>query len=389
VTVLARFEDQTRLEEIADQIGQDVLAPNADQVDREARFPRESIAAFRQHGLLSAYIPVEFGGGGASFRELNELCERFGHYCASSAMIFAMHQIQVACLVHHAAHTERGRDVLRDICVKQSLLASATTEIGTGGDLGSSVCAAEDLGNAIRIDKQAPVISYAEDADAILVTCRAHSDAAPGDQLHVLVERTQYRLEQISGWDTMGFRGTCSSGYRLIAETPIESVLPAPFATILGQTMQPVSHLLWGSLWLGMAHSAASIARRQVRTLIRKGGVPATTHLRLAEMDESLHRMRSSLREAISVYQDILDQGSFARTQAFSFGTSMNNIKLICSEGVVDVVSKAMVIAGISAYRNDSEMSLTRLLRDAYGTLLMVNNDRIRSHNAAMQLAQR
>jgi acyl-CoA dehydrogenase len=389
MTSVALFEPPRGLEELADQIGHDVLALYANQVDREARFPRESVAAFRQHRLLGAYVPVEFGGGGVSFRELCELSERFGHYCASSAMIFAMHQIQVACLVHHAANTDRGREILRDIAGRQSLLASATTEAGTGGDLGSSVCAAEELGDTIRIDKQAPVISYAEDADAILVTCRAHAEATPGDQIQVLVERTHCRLEPISGWDTMGFRGTCSSGYRLLAETPIENVLPAPFATILGQTMQPVSHLLWGSLWLGMAQSAASTARRQVRNMARKGGVSPTTHLRLAEMDEGLHRMRSALREAIDVYQEILRQGNFVRTQAFSFGTSMNNIKLICSEGVVDVVSKAMVIAGISAYRNDSESSLARVLRDAYGTLLMVNNDRIRSHNAAMQLAQR
>lgn len=389
MTAAARFDTPSAFESIVDEIGENVLAVHADAVDREARFPRESVDAFRQHRLLSAYVPQALGGSGVSMRTLCDLSNRMGFHCASSAMIFAMHQIQVACLVHHATTSERGRQILREVASRELLLASATTEIGTGGDLGSSICAAEDLGTCLRVDKQAPVISYGEDADAILITCKAHPDAARSDQIHVFAEKNQYRLEPISTWDTLGFRGTCSQGYRVIAEVPIDNVLPAPFATILMQTMQPTAHLLWGSLWLGMAQSAAAIARRQVRNLARKGAVPPTTHLRLAEMDESLHRMRASLEQAVDVYQEVLDEDKLVRTQAFSFGTSMNNIKLICSEGVVDVVSKAMVIAGISAYRNDGEYSLTRLLRDAYGTLLMVNNDRIRSHNAAMQLAQR
>ena len=36
-----------------------------------------------------------------------------------------------------------------------------------------------------------------------------------------------------------------------------------------------------------------------------------------------------------------------------------------------------MLICGMSGYRIDSKFSLGRLLRDAYGAALMINNDRI------------
>lgn len=381
--------DQSALEHDLDSILDDVVGKYAADVDLNARFPAEAIDALRGLRLLGGYVPVRHGGLGLDLRTLCRISERLGTRCASTAMIFAMHQIQVACLVHHASDKIGDSLFLRRLAMEQLLLASATTEIGTGGDLGVSVCAVEELPSCVRIEKQAPVISYAEYADAILVTARRSSQSAANDQVQVVVDRSSARLKCISTWDSLGFRGTCSLGFHLTAEVPAENVQSTPFSTILAQTMQPVSHLLWGSLWLGIAQDAASRARRAVRASAKTSAVAATTQLRLAEMDESLFRMRSTLRNALDNYQSIIDNGAWHLTQAFSFGTSVNNIKLICSEAVVDVVGKALVICGISGYRNDSEYSLGRQLRDAYGALLMVNNDRIRSHNAAMQLAQR
>ena len=67
----------------------------------------------------------------------------------------------------------------------------------------------------------------------------------------------------------------------------------------------------------------------------------------------------------------------------------MNELKLTASQLVVDVVLRAMLICGISGYRNDSKLSLGRHLRDAIGAGLMVNNDRILGQNAALHVALR
>ena len=64
-------------------------------------------------------------------------------------------------------------------------------------------------------------------------------------------------------------------------------------------------------------------------------------------------------------------------------------MKITCSELVVDIVGRSLQIVGISGYKNDSKSSLGRHLRDAYGASLMVNNDRIRGHNATMQVVYR
>src|SRR5438270_201653 len=108
-------------------------------VAEHARFPHESFAALRAERLLSCYVPIELGGMGLDIAQVSALCEALGHYCGSTAMIFAMHQIQVACIVHHALGTPFFRDYARQIAAKELLIASATTALGIGGDGRSSL----------------------------------------------------------------------------------------------------------------------------------------------------------------------------------------------------------------------------------------------------------
>jgi acyl-CoA dehydrogenase len=378
------------LEEVH-RIGREAVAPHAEAVDRDARFPREAFDALKAAKLLSCYVPVEFGGMGLTFQELTKVCEALGHYCGSTAMVFAMHQIQVACITHHALGSEYFRNYTRELVEKQYLLASATTELGIGGDVRSSLCAVEVAEGRYRVEKQAPVISYGEAADAILVTCRRAPDAGRNDQSHILVHKADCTLTPLSGWDTLGFRGTCSSGFVLKAEGNAEQILPVPYAEIHAKTMHPFSHGVWSSLWLGIALDAMGKARAFVRAEARKtpGTLPPSA-LRLAELDNVLFSMRGGVYQSIAEYQELLLQGGqepFVSNYGFALRT--NNLKIATSQLLVEVVGKAMIICGISGYRNDSKFTLGRHLRDAYGAQLMVNNDRIMGQSSTIQVAMR
>lgn len=371
-------------------IGREVVAPSAADVDREARFPVEAFAALKAEKLLSAYIPVDYGGMGLDIPKVSQVCEALGHYCASTAMIFAMHQIQVACIVHHALGSAFFRDYARDISAKQLLLASATTELGIGGDARSSICAVKVVADHFILEKQAPVISYGEQADAVVVTCRKSEDAARNDQVLVLVRKEDCTLRRLSQWDTLGFRGTCSPGFELKSLGHAEQIFPEPYAFIHGKTQHPVAHILWASLWVGLAGDALSRARSAVRAEARKnpGAMPISA-TRLAEADTVHNTMKSTLEAAIADYHRSLNAGNPDAFANFGFAIRINNLKLTCSQLVLDVVTRAMVICGIAGYRNDSKLTLGRHLRDAMGASLMVNNDRILGQNATMQVGLR
>ena len=371
-------------------IGREVIAAHADAVDREARFPEEAINALKAEKLLSAYIPVEYGGLGLNITELSVICEVLGQYCASTAMVFAMHQIQVGCIVHHALGSEFFRGYVGEMVTKQYLLASATTELGIGGDVRSSICAVKVDGDFFTLEKQTPVISYGEVADAILVTCRKSEDAARNDQLQVLVRKQDYTLKRLSGWDTLGFRGTCSLGFALTSTGRAEQILPEPYATIHSKTMHPFAHSVWGSLWLGIATDALSRARTAVRAEARKSpGVIPISATRLAEADIVLFGMRNSVQLTIADYHRLLIEDAPESFSNFAFAIKINNLKISCSQLVIDIVGRAMLICGIAGYKNDSKLSLGRHLRDAHGAMVMVNNDRILGQSATMQVGQR
>ena len=374
---------------IVEHIGKTSIAPHADAADRDARFPSEAFAAIKLEKLLSSYIPTKFGGDGLTISQLCKVCEVMAHYDASTAMIFAMHQIQVACIVDHAQDNEFFSQYLREICDQQLLLASATTEMGVGGDVRSSICAVNIKGDRFALTKKAPVISYALNSDAIMVTCRSSEDARSSDQSVVLVKTSDRELEQITGWDTLGFRATCSCGFVLKSAGDARQVMPVPYADILAKSMHPVSHLTWGALWTGLAASAVDIARKTVREAARKNpDVPPVSALRLSEVNEVLFSMRSGLYEAINEYQSLLEAGDDRAFENFGFAIKINNVKVRCSEMVVDSRwARHCKLWVFPDTRMTAAKSLSRHLRDAYGASLMVNNDRIRGHNATMQIA--
>ena len=337
--------------------------------------------------MLSILVPVRLGGDGATLSEAAAATAALARHCASTAMIYAMHNLQVACLVRHAP-TERLEAYLRDLVSHQYLLASATTELGTGGDTRSSVCALTREGGRYQLEKQAPVISYGENADGILVTCRRAPDSPPSDQALVLCAAPDFQLEQLSGWDTLGLRGTCSAGFALTAEGDEADVLPVPFADISAQTMLPVSHILWSHVWLGIATEALDRARRSVQSEARKKpGVTPPAALRLAELTTLYDQLAALVHGAARTFDEIADDPE--ALSRLSFTASMNSLKVSASTLVVDVVSGAMGVCGIAGYRLDSPYTMGRLLRDAYGASLMVNNDRILANNAQLLLMNR
>lgn len=360
----------------AAQAAAEIAGRYADDVDVQGRFPREAMAAVKSQRLLSMMIEPSLGGAGADLTAIAQVTAILAKACASTGMIFAMHQIKLSSLVTHG-DTGWHRTFQQRVAADQLLLASATTETGIGGDLRNSICAVEVDGPAARLSKDATVISYAEDADAILATSRSGPDAPSSDQVMSVLLKSQYSLEKTTQWNTLGMRGTRSEGFILKAEFPAEQIFTKPFAEIAAQSMLAASHILWSAVWLGIATGAVGRAQAFVKAEVRKRpDAPRPPGLlRLAEASNMIHLMRSNLQEAIEVYRraQLTPDG----LNAVGFAVAMNNVKLASSRTLIDAVNHAMLICGIAGYRNDTPFSLGRYLRDAHSAPLMISNDRI------------
>jgi acyl-CoA dehydrogenase len=369
-------------------VARDVSAVHADDVDRSARFPSETIDALREQRALSAFIPTELGGGGVSFETLARCCLELGRRCGASAMVFAMHQIQLVTIVRHLVDDPWFEQYLRELAEEQWLVASVTSEVGTGGDMGRSIAAltpAED--GTLTFEKQAPTVSYAAYADDLFTTLRRAPDAEPGDQVVVLTRKDQTALEQTGTWDVLGMRGTCSPSYVVRATLPPEQVLSTPFPRVAAESMVPVSHILWSHLWLGISEDAFDRARAFVKALAkRKPGENLPAAQRLSRLMAELSLLRAEVQSALH------DFGAYSSAPGREPLTTMaarlrfNNLKIAASEHAADVCRGALDVCGIVGFKNDTPFSVGRHLRDTMSASLMIANERIHDTNAGLLL---
>lgn len=303
-------------------------------------------------------------------------------------MIFAMHHIKASSLVEHGETSPWHAGFMSRIASEQLLLASATTEGGIGGNLRNSICAIEVEGDICRLEKDATVISYGSNADAILITSRAHKDAAPADQVMTVFLKDQYRLEKTHVWDTLGMRGTCSDGFLFRGEAPAVQIFPKPFAEIAAQSMLASSHLLWSAVWYGIASDAVLRAQSFVRTAARKSpGVTPPGAIHIAEISTKLQVVKSNVIAGVKAYEDTKSDPD--KLMSMAFAVAMNNVKICSSETILEIIDQAMLVCGIMGYKNGTPYSLGRHLRDAHSARLMISNDRILGNSANLLLVHK
>lgn len=379
----ADLEFITSVKRVADE----VAGVHADEVDRNGRFPHEAIDALREARAMSAFVPTELGGGGISLNSIAQACHDLGRRCSATAMVFAMHQIQVGTIVRHLDGEAWFEEYLQQLCSEQRLIASATSEIGTGGDMGRSIAAVTPAGDGrFTLEKQAPTVSYGAHSDDILTTVRRSPESEQSDQVMVLHHTADTELEVAGTWDTIGMRGTCSPGFVLRAEFDGGQILGAPFSTMMAESIVPLSHILWSHVWLGIATEAFERGRAFVRAAARRApSQPIPAAHALSRVMGELTLLRSEVNGAL---EDFNRQSNAGREQLSTMASILrfNNLKLGASEQAPRICQAVLEVVGIMAYKNDSPYGVGRHLRDTLSARLMVANERINAIDAGLLL---
>lgn len=91
----------------------------------------------------------------------------------------------------------------------------------------------------------------------------------------------------------------------------------------------------------------------------------------------NLRSLRALIAASLNRYEAIAHDPK--ALSAIDFQTAINLLKVDASELAVQTVMNAMRAAGLSGYRNDTDVSIGRSLRDILSAPIMINNDRILS----------
>ena len=265
------------------RIADEVAAPNADDVDRDARFPVEAIAALREERALSALIPEEFGGGGVSLRG-----DRRAR-ASSSAAAAARARWSSRCT------RSRSRAIVRHLdgapwfeaYLARRRARAAARRVGRPPRSGPAATSAARSRRSTP-DGRRPLHVREAGADRARTAptpttssrpCAARPTPSRGDQV-VVADPASDQLDARAD----GHVGPARDARHVLARlrrprrrSRAEQVLPTPFSAVAAESMVPVSHILWSHLWLG--HRDRRV-RPRPRLRPRRGQADARTSCR-------------------------------------------------------------------------------------------------------------
>jgi len=125
------------------EFAQQRVAPVAEELDREARFPYELVAELAELGLMGMTIPEDYGGAGTDTVSYAIAIEELTRIDSSVAITVAAHHSLGTLPIYYFGTEEQKREWLPDLASGKRLAAFGLTEPGAGSDAGATRTHAE------------------------------------------------------------------------------------------------------------------------------------------------------------------------------------------------------------------------------------------------------
>jgi isovaleryl-CoA dehydrogenase len=353
--------------ERASTIARDVLRPNAESEDREARWPEPAIRALQAAGLTALNVPEQYGGHGLGLHGLATVSEALAQESPSAALCFAMHCVGTAVIAARAT-PEQAQAYLEPIAAGEHLTTLALSEPGTGSHFYLPQALLERDADGFILRGTKSFITNGGHADSYVVSAIGPDAAVDAGSFScVLVQAGDDKLRWDAPWHGLGMRANSSRTLHL------ESV-PLPTGRLLGregdqlwyvfEVVAPYFLMAMAGTYLGVANAAFEEAKAHIGTRRHAhsgellGASPLLAH-RLGDLyirvESTRHLVHSAAQRADAGEPDAL-LGVLAA-------------KAAAGDAAVIVANEAMTMCGGIGYAENGR--LARMLRDARASHVM------------------
>lgn len=350
----------SKFEQALERAVHDVVGPEATRVDAEGAFPRRSLDALAEAGLLGLTVDVAHGGGGAGLAEAATVIRTLAGTCGSTAMVTLMHYAATAVIEAH------GPDEVRSaIGAGTHLSTLAFSEAGSRSHFWAPLGTATPAGDQVRLDARKSWITSAGDADSYVWSSRPLE--VDGPMTLWLVPRDTPGLSEPGAFDGLGLRGNGSA--------PIEaSSAPVPGSARMGDDGKgldiALAVVLPTFLVLSAAFSVGLMEAVTIETGLHLQGT-RLEHLGERLVDQPVQRadharMRIATDQAAALLADTLAALGAGRPDAM---LRVLEVKAAASEAAIAVTDLAMKLCGGAAFRKD--LGIERRFRDARAARVM------------------
>ena len=330
------------------------------EVDATGTFPRRSIQALAEAGVLGLTVSAELGGGGEGMRAAAVVIERLARSCASTAMVTLMHYCATAVLEAHGPAAVR-----REIAAGRHLTTLAFSEVGSRSQFWAPLSTATAGGSGVRLDARKSWATAAGEVDSYVWSSRPV--AADGASTIWLVPASAAGLDVSGGFDGLGLRGNSSKPITARGvEVPIDAMLGPDgggFDVMMGIVLP----------WFQVLSAASSvgIAEAAIERTVAHAIATRYEHLDQSLAAQPLNRvhiarMRLAADQARGLLLDTLTAVESGREDAM---LRVLEVKPAASEAVIAVTDLAMRVCGGAAFRR--EVGVERNFRDARAASVM------------------
>jgi alkylation response protein AidB-like acyl-CoA dehydrogenase len=342
------------------RIADDVAAPAAASVDREAAFPVAALSALGHEGVLGLVTAEDHGGMGGGIREASLVVERLAQACGSTAMVACMHFAGTAVL-----EKAGPSDVRRSIAKGGELATLAFSEVGSRSHFWAPVSTATPAGDEVILDARKSFATSARRATRLVWSSRP----ATGEGVSALWLVNQGTAGIMPGpaFDGMGLRGNDSGsivaeGARIPASARLGGEKDG-FDLMMGVVL-PIFSLMSAGCSLGLCQAA-------IAATAAHAGATRHEHLgaSLADMPTIRARVARMRNQADAARCLWLDTFSALETGRADGMLRVLQAKAVAAEAALDVAAEAMRVCGGAAYRKD--LGIERIFRDAQAATVM------------------
>jgi short-chain 2-methylacyl-CoA dehydrogenase len=330
------------------------VAPVAEELDREARFPYELVAELAELGLMGMPFPEEYGGAGADTVSYAIAIEELTRVDSSVAITVAAHTSLGTMPIFLFGNEEQKREWLPDLASGKRLAAFGLTEAGAGSDAGATRTTAEERNGSLVVNGSKIFITNAGTDITACVTITALT--GEGEVSNVIVPNGTPGYEISKPMKKLGWR---ASDTRELSFKEVE----VPAGNLLGERGKGFAQFLEildggrisvAAMGVGLAQGAYDLAYAYARER-EQFGRPISSfqavQFRLADMATEIEAGRALVYKA-----------AWLKDQGRPFGREAAMAKLYTGELSNRAANWALQIHG--GYGFMDEYAISRLYRD-------------------------